>query len=283
MLLLPDLSEYQPAASMPGIKAANGGAAIIRACYGTSHFDAAFHRLRAAASDFPFLGLYMYVTAGQDIAAQARAFTAIVGELAPHEVPILDLEEGTGNQEARANAWLTVVDEALGLASRPLNERSWLYSNLDFAGTAGLTPIFASARHTWVAAYGPAEPSLGHTLWQSTNGTTGSNITDWPGAGRCDTNLYHGTLAQLAALSGRYPTAATASAAPATHVTTGYETLAAVAAARRVTPAVILELTARAPGGYSGPTAAWLDDVFAGTAHPYEPMPKGLTLVLPKS
>jgi hypothetical protein len=66
-------------------------------------------------------------------------------------------------------------------------------------------------------------------------------------------------------------------------VTTGTQTLAAVASAAKVTPATLLELTARAPGGYTGPTAAWLNDVFAGTAHPYEPMPRGLALVLPKS
>ena len=280
MLLLPDFSEYQPGASMSGVRSANGGAAIIRAGYGTGHPDAAFRKLRAAASDFPFLGIYMYVTAGQDIMSQARAFVAIVSELASHEVPILDLEEGAGNQEARANAWLNAVDTAYGLVRRPLNERSWLYSNLDYAQTAGLTPVFASARHTWVAAYGNTEPSLGHVLWQCTNGGIGSNITDWPGAGRCDTNLYRGTLAQLAALSGRYQPPAPASGA---HVTSGTQTLAAVASAAKVTPATLLELTARAPGGYSGPTAAWLNDVFTGTARPYEPMPKGLALVLPKS
>ena len=282
MLLLPDLSEYQANASMSGVRSANGGAAIIRAAYGASRTDEAFAKLRAAASNFPFLGIYMYVRQDQDITAQAQAFLKITGRLAPHEVPILDLEEGTGNQEARANAWLTVVDEALGLACRPLNERSWLYSGLDYAETAGLAPVFASARHTWVAAYGPQEPSLGHTLWQCTNGTIGSYVSgsSWPGAGRCDTNLYHGTLAELAALSGRYQPPA---AAPAAHMTSGTETLAALASAAKVTPATVIELTARAPGGYSGPTAAWLNDVFAGTAHPYEPMPKGLALVLPKS
>lgn len=279
MLLLPDFSEFQPGASMSGVRSANGGAAIIRAAYGASHPDKVFARLRAAASDFPFLGLYHYVRQDQDITAQAKAFLQITGKLAPNEIPVLDLEEGAGNQEARANAWHAVVDEGLGLASRPLNERSWLYSGLDFAETAGLAPIFASARHTWVAAYGSTEPSLGHTLWQCTDGTVGSYVTTWPGAGRCDTNFYHGTLAQLASLSGRYKPPA---AAPAAHVTSGTETLAALASAAKVTPATVLELTARAPAGYSGPTAAWLNDVFAGTAHPYEPMPKGLTLVLPK-
>jgi len=202
-LLLPDVSEFQPHTDMHGIKAANGGAAIIRACYGTSHPDAVFAKLRAAASGFSFLGIYMYLTAAQDAATQAHAFVRLVGHLAPHEVPILDLEEGMGNQAARAAAWLGVVDEAFGLTPLPLGKRSWVYSGEAFAQGHGLGPLFASARHTWVAAYRGTEPVIGHTLWQSTNGLVGSHVTSWPGAGHCDTNVYHGTLAQLADLIRR--------------------------------------------------------------------------------
>jgi hypothetical protein len=202
-LLLPDLSEFEPGADMHGIKAVNGGAAIVRACYGTSHPDKVFTRLRAAASGFAFLGIYGYLAAGQDAAAQAHAFVKIVGELGAHEIPILDLEEGSGNQAARAAAWASVVDEAFGLTCLPLNGRSWLYSGMAFAQEHGLGPVFAGARHTWVAAYRSTEPTIGHTLWQSTNGKDGIHVTSWPGAGKCDTNLYHGTLAQLAALIQR--------------------------------------------------------------------------------
>jgi hypothetical protein len=200
-LLLPDFSEFEPGADMCAVKAKNGGAAVIRACYGTSHPDKAFTKLRAAASGFPFLGIYCYLVAGQDAAAQAQAFVKIVGHLGSHEVAILDLEEGAGNQAARAGQWAAVVDKAFGLASLPLNRRSWLYSGEAFAEEHGLGPIFAGARHTWVAAYGPTEPALGHTLWQCTDGKVGIHITNWPGAGECDTSLYHGTLTQLAALT----------------------------------------------------------------------------------
>jgi GH25 family lysozyme M1 (1,4-beta-N-acetylmuramidase) len=202
-LLLPDVSEFQPHTDMRGVKAANGGAAIIRACYGTSHPDAVFSKLRAAASGFSFLGIYHYITAAQDAATQAHAFVRLVGHLAPHEVPILDLEEGTGNQSARAAAWLGVADEAFGLTPLPLPKRSWVYSGEAFAQEHGLGPLFASPRHTWVAAYRGTEPTLGHTLWQSTNGLVGSHVTSWPGAGHCDTNLFRGTLAQLSDLIRR--------------------------------------------------------------------------------
>jgi len=201
LLLLPDLSEYQYNASMAGIKKANGGAAIIRACYGADHPDGSFAWFRecAAAAGYSFLGLYCYLRADQDVVAQVAAFRTAVGKLAHCEIPILDLEEGAGDQSSRALAWLQFTDDAYGLSSLPLDRRSWLYSNEDYALESGLASIFASARRTWVAAYGPAEPELGHTLWQCTNGTVGPYITEWPGAGACDTNVYHGTLAELAA------------------------------------------------------------------------------------
>lgn len=201
MLLIPDISEFQPGADLAGIKAVNGGAVILRAAYGAGHPDAAFvrHRARAAVLGFPFTGIYQYLAAGQDATAQAEAFCRITGKLGQHEVPILDLEEGPASQAVRAAVWHTFTDSALGLAHLPLNLRSWLYSGENFAETRGLSGIFASARHTWVAAYGDAEPVLGHTLWQCTDGATGPHVTDWPGAGRCDTSLYHGTLARLAA------------------------------------------------------------------------------------
>jgi GH25 family lysozyme M1 (1,4-beta-N-acetylmuramidase) len=188
---------------MAGIKAENGGAAIIRACYGTSHPDRVFAKFRAAASGFSFLGIYAYLVAGQDAATQAKAFVKLVGHLGPHEIPILDLEEGVGDQSGRAAAWASVVDTAFGLASLPLNKRSWLYSYVDFTENHGLVPVMASARHTWIASYGSTEPTLGHTLWQCTDGIDGIHRTNWPGAGFCDTSIYKGALAQLAATIAR--------------------------------------------------------------------------------
>jgi len=53
-----------------------------------------------------------------------------------------------------------------------------------FAVDAGLAPIFHSARRTWIAAYQASEAGLlPHTLWQSTNGQTGANRTNWSGCG----------------------------------------------------------------------------------------------------
>lgn len=204
-LLLPDVSEFQPGADLVGVKKLNGGAVVLRVAYGTSHPDATFapHRATAAKLGYGFVGCYHYLTAAQDAATQAHVFVRLVGKLAPHEVPILDLEEGDGDQSHRAAAWFGVVDEAFGLSPLPLNKRSWLYSGENFAQDHRLGPVFDGARHTWVAAYRGTEPVLGHTLWQSTNGLVGSHVTKWPGCGNCDTNLFHGALPQLADLIRR--------------------------------------------------------------------------------
>jgi hypothetical protein len=194
----------------PGIKSQNGGAAIIRVGYGNNHLDGMLVSNRAAIKShgFGFCGLYQYLRAGQDPLSQANAFVDWVGpNLNEGEIPILDLEEGSGIQSARASQWFSIIDGAYGLTSLPLSQRSWLYSGQNFAVSAGLAPIFSSARRTWIAAYQSSPTGLlPHTLWQSTNGQVGANRTNWSGCGFCDTSIYQGTLASLSAL-GWHPSA----------------------------------------------------------------------------
>ncbi len=206
---LPDVSEFQSPANgnaphWAGIKSQNGGAAIIRVGYGNAHRDGMLVSNRATIKslEFGFRGLYQYLRAGQDVRSQANAFINWIG---PHlnegEIPILDLEEGSGDQSGRANQWFDIIDHAYDLTSLPLGQRSWLYSGQNFAVSAGLAPIFNSARRSWVAAYQSSEAGLlPHTLWQSTNGQVGANRTNWSGCGFCDTSFYHGTLASLSDL-----------------------------------------------------------------------------------
>jgi len=216
MILLPDVSEFQSSASgtapdWAGIKSRNGGAGIIRVGYGDAHLDAMLVSNRATMKSlgFEFCGLYQYLVQSQDVTAQASAFIDWIGpDLNPGEIPILDLEEGSGDQSSRANEWFGIIDDKYHLASLPLGQRSWLYSGQDFAVSAGLSPIFDSARRTWIAAYqDSAAGLLPHTLWQSTNGQTGVNKVDWSGCGYCDTSVYAGTLASLSALGWHPPTA----------------------------------------------------------------------------
>lgn len=212
-VLLPDVSEFQSGSSAPdwaGIKKMNGGAGIIRAGYGNSHLDHTFaanytemKRLR-----YPFIGIYQYLRGGQDVASQANAFCNWVGPpqaVWPGTVFICDLEEGGGDQAARALRWHGIIDGYYGLLKYGLDRRSWLYSYTSFAAEHNLGGIFASQRHTWIAAYSSTEPRIGHTLWQSTDGQAGSHITNWPGCGRCDTSVYNGTLDALAATGWQAP------------------------------------------------------------------------------
>ncbi len=205
---LPDVSEFQTGASAPdwaGIKGVNGGAGICRVGYGAGHLDHMFaaNYTGMKTNGYTFMGLYQYLVAGQDPVTQAHAFCSWIGPpsaVHPGTVFICDLEEGSGDQSGRAAEWLTTVDTFYGLDSAPVNMRSWLYSYTSFVASHNLRGIFASPRHTWIAAYQASPPAIGYTLWQSTDGTTGSNITDWPGCGRCDTSVYAGTLPELAAM-----------------------------------------------------------------------------------
>jgi hypothetical protein len=212
---LPDVSEFQSPSSgnapnWAGIKAQNGGAAIIRVGYGNAHLDGMLvsNRARIKSRKFGFCGLYQYLRASQDVRSQANAFIHWIGpNLNEGEIPILDLEEGSGDQSGRANQWFGIIDAAYHLTSLPLGQRSWLYSGQSFAISAGLAPIFRSARRTWIAAYRASEAGLlPHTLWQSTDGQVGANKTNWSGCGFCDTSIYHGTLASLSALGWHPPT-----------------------------------------------------------------------------
>ena len=217
-MLLPDFSEHQssgapnwtPTPDFAGVKQKNGGAAIIRVSFGIDHIDHCFVRNRRAAQrhKYAFLGLYQYVMLG-DVAAQARAFCRWVGKLAPNEIPIADIEEGSGDQSGRAEKWFGIVDRKLGLSAQPIKRRSWLYSSESML-TAQFARVCASGRNIWVAAYRAEEPTLDHILWQSTAGEKtkdgekiGIHQIAWPGSGKCDTSLYHGTLKKLAAAISR--------------------------------------------------------------------------------
>lgn len=198
-LHLPDVSEFQPNVDWAAVAQRNGGAAVIRALYGSGHVDKAWYggarRTDAHSKGIKLLGIYQYVTASEDAAAQAHALVNLLGRLEPHEFVVIDLEEGTGNQAGRAQQWLSVADQHL---TYPGYRGAWLYSGASFFQEHGLMGIAQSTRHTWVAAYQSAPPPVPHTLWQHTDSEP------WPGIGSCDCSIYNGTLQQLAvAIAGQ--------------------------------------------------------------------------------
>jgi hypothetical protein len=286
---LPDVSEFQTGGSAPdwaGIKAMNGGAGIIRVGYGDAHLDHMFVANYTALkkNGYRFMGLYHYLVAGQDVPSQAAKFCEWVGPksaVAPGTVFILDLEEGAGNQATRANQWLDMVDAHYGLNSQPLNKRSWLYSYTSFVTSHSLSAIFASTRHTWIAAYQTITPSIGHTLWQSTDGKSGSNITNWPGCGRCDTSVHAGTLGTLAADAwgaADTPPVKPPVTPPAFHgewVSAGMLSLHDLAAQFGLTVASLVRMTAVHYTTFDPGMATYLNGVHDGTLPPTAKLPKG--------
>lgn len=285
-ILLPDVSEFQSGGSAPdwaGIKTKNGGAGIIRVGYGDAHLDHMFVNNYTALKThgYKFMGLYHYLRRDQDPAVQAAQFCKWVGPktaVAPGTVFILDLEEGDGNQAGRANTWLTHVDQFYGLDKKPLNERSWLYSYTTYVTVHGLGAIFASTRHTWIAAYQNSPPVIGHTLWQSTDGQNGSNITNWPGCGRCDTSIHNGTLATLSvdAWPGVVDTPPAGPSWHGEYVTAGMFNLADLCARVLGHPSnTVLRMTAVHYGAFDPILADYINDVFTGQKPSTAPVPQG--------
>jgi hypothetical protein len=229
---------------------------------------------------YRFIGLYQYLRADQDPVSQANAFCHWIGPpsaVAPGTVFILDLEEGSGDQAPRAVTWHNTVDTFYGLNDNPLYERSWLYSYTSFVASHNLGSIFASNRHTWVAAYQNSPPAIGHTLWQSTDGQTGANITNWPGCGRCDTSQHNGTLATLSA--DAWPATATPPSQPQFHgeyITAGMFNLADLCKNVLGVPTnTALRATAVHYGSYEPVLAGYINDVMTGKKPFTAPIPKG--------
>ena len=187
--LLADISEFQPdlndAAYLNWSKAL-----VIRAAYGDAHDDQAWYggARRAAfwAGGGLWLGIYQYLVAGQDAAAQARELIRLVGQLRDGETLICNLEEGGGNQEGRWLAWRdTILAAYPQYKTRPRTSPE-LYSGLYFGQAAGVSP-------TWLADYTSTEPGQPHWMWQF------SSSWNVPGVGSCDCSLFHGTAADLRA------------------------------------------------------------------------------------
>jgi hypothetical protein len=302
MLLLPDWSEFQARGSIGGVRKMNGGAIILRAHngYRADHSFAGFRRF-TTSEKYAFTGIYQYLVHDVSVFTQAREFCDVIGTLHPWEIPILDIEDpkfpAHANLWTIADQWCDFVDTELGLKKFALSERAWVYSAPAFIEAHGLLPIFESQRRTWLGNYASKPAAIGHTLWQSTDGVHGVNRRDWPGAGFCDTSVFNGNLAQLAACITRKTPPATPPKAPpppppkavpkeviTKWITAGDGSLLELAAqltspAHRVTVGTILAFTAEhSPGGvYEPKLEAYIDH-----GDFTETLPVGITLYYEK-
>ena len=185
-VLLADISEFQPQIADAAYLAWSK-AVVIRAMYGDQHDDKAWYggqrRDLLHAGGARFVGIYIYLVAGQPGAAQADALHSLVGALRPGEVIIADFEEG---DRARLTEWYNEMHKLYG---PDIYRYLWTYSGLNFGQANGVLPV------EWVAAYGQSEPASPHKLWQFTD------AYPVPGVGAADCSVFHGTIDQLAALA----------------------------------------------------------------------------------
>jgi hypothetical protein len=186
-VLLADISEFQPniadAAYLEWSKAI-----VIRALYGTAHDDAAWYggqrRADLHAGGVEFLGIYQYLVAGQSGVAAAQAFHSLVGPIQKGEIFIADFEEGA---KSALTDW---YNEMVALYGEAIAPYLWTYSGLEFGESVGLAPW------QWLADYTSVEPTVpAHILWQFTDAYS------IPGVGTADCSIFHGTLAELVAMT----------------------------------------------------------------------------------
>ncbi|MCU1590079.1 MAG: hypothetical protein JWP11_1335 [Frankiales bacterium] len=188
---IPDTSEYQQTVDTRKLPAV-----ILRAHNG-HRADRSFAQRWAQARRTSRVRMaYGYVVANRDAAEQGREAAQLIGKLQPGEMVWCDLEEGTGDQSARAEAWCREVDAHCG-------GKAGVYSGESFFG-AHLAGVH---RTRWVAAYRASEPRGPHLLWQNTDKDKSAGVS-----GPHDESVFHGSLDQLRAtvdwLQGRSAPAA---------------------------------------------------------------------------
>lgn len=180
-IYMADISEFQSNIDAPTYLGARQ--CVICRAHNGNRPDNMMPVRRNYLRGYPFvaIGWYQYLVANRDPAAQANDFVATVGALMANEYPVLDLEEGGGDQSGRAQAWFNVVDVWAGFPAT-------LYSGDSFFRTQlGGTARWAG-RPCWVAAYGQSEPTQPHTLWQYTSSANVPGVT-----GACDDSVHHGS------------------------------------------------------------------------------------------
>ena len=192
MLTFADLSEFQKAFGADAYIKGGYRVIIVRAHNGYRQDNQwPARRDYVRAKPFAAVGYYQYIAKDRDAASQARDFTASIGRLAPNEFPIGDLEEGAGDQTARADAWFRVVDQWAGFKASLYTGKSFLQTNLGGTARWGSRPL-------WLASYlGSYQADMtqyppGAEFWQYTDRAR------FPGlVGGVDGSVFPGSLEQF--------------------------------------------------------------------------------------
>ena len=203
-ILFADISEHQGSFDARAYRN-SGNEVIICRVHNGNRVDHKMPGRMQAIRQVPFVavGWYLYLVADRDAATQAREACNVIGRLAANEFVVNDHEEGSGNQVARCEAALAVMDAFGGFPATLYAGASFLYEHL--GGPKRWR------RPLWIASYpgsyspNPQAYPAEATFWQYSDrahftGLTGSN----------DGNYYPHGAAEFAAavLGGRKPSAA---------------------------------------------------------------------------
>lgn len=165
---IPDVSDYQGIVNWSQVLASGRAGGICKATESTSYkaktFPGNWSTLKALGA---VRGAYHFARPGRSAPeAQADYFLAAVGTWQPNDLLILDLEDGTGNLDGFALAFLNRVQAHTGIVP-------WLYSYGPFVRAHLSSPQLA-AYPLWLAAYQSAPPACPppwktYQLWQHTD------------------------------------------------------------------------------------------------------------------
>jgi Glycosyl hydrolases family 25 len=183
--IFPDLNRFHPG-DVPAIRQKTDVCATEIA-YGTvidpwtSSQVNAFRRC-----EFTVAFYYLFLKTTSTPQTQAQACINLMGNLQPNEFMVVDYEfDGT-------MPTLIARDTAAEIFEQRYQKPTVIYEDL---ANEIASPV---DRPVWVADYGQAEPTRPHLFWQY------SDAVAWPGAGNCDSNIYHGSgLDLLRALTGQ--------------------------------------------------------------------------------
>jgi GH25 family lysozyme M1 (1,4-beta-N-acetylmuramidase) len=187
MIYFADISQYQPTFNADAYIAA-GYEVLIHRMIGKDGMDATMPKRRDYIRKYPFkaVGYYCRLNPSSDPRQVAMQFCDAIGNLRDNEFPILDLEDGDGNQIDRANQWFAVVDAWAEFLASLYSGEYFLDTNLGGHGEWGKRPL-------WIANYSK-EPS-GYDWWQQNDTSTFPGISP-----PTDKNMYRGSAADFAKL-----------------------------------------------------------------------------------
>ncbi len=203
-----DLSHNNGSVDLAAASAGGVRAVIHKATEGMGYTDPMYAKRAAQAQAAGLLwGAYHFAT-GSDAAGQAKDFLAAVfpsgRAVGPATLLVLDLERNSGGSTmtvAQARDFVTAVHDQTGVWPG-LYAGSYLKEQLN--GKAD--PVLSNC-WLWLAQYGSTPQSpVGWsewTLWQYTDGKSGSEPHTAPGIGACDRDTFNGDAAAFDAFWAR--------------------------------------------------------------------------------